>query len=766
MKNDLNAVEQFLSAVFGPESSNAYITAFTEDPTGDYPLNVRGRMWGGGTYATMSERLTKDANQYVCVSTFNPSRDPKDNGRPRRQRALFNRCFAVMVDDIGTKVEWDAIKLRTFTALVETSEGNFQGWYALKRDDPDAADPRLVDYVVDAMIRQGLAKVDPGMKGVTRYGRLPGGVNNKRKLKAAWNVRMTEITDRTYTLAEIAEAYGIDLNAERERSLMKAKAGSHVHVPEDERERYAAALIEACERAGLEPHEHPNKPGGYDVLCPWRESHTDGDTTGSMLFIPGYVDPSSGVEYIIGGYKCHHGHCEGKSLRHLVAKLNEDHDARLPAPQWLTMPPLPVDRQKQIPGTARLQYSEKTGMPVKCEHNLDVILQYDGQYHSNAFRLAWDRFANETYVTWETETDPARRINARYPGRGVPPELIHLAGLDIYRVHAVQFTRPQLEQAFDTWLRMNTFDTALEWAETMALRWDGVKRLDTWLVEFAHAPDNAYVRRVSELVMLAAAKRALSPDGFKFDNLLILEGPQGIRKSSLLMTLCPKTEWFAALSFDAQNKDAVACSLGKIIIELEELQSVKRSEHGAMKAFLSKKSDRVRLPYEKMPADFARRCVYIGTTNDNHYLIDDTGNRRFWPVKLGGKTIDTEGLKAVRDLLWAEACARAKTMGEKEFILTEALAGVASVEAEERHVSRFDAWNDRLPGIASGLFEASGVVLMSAVLEQLGVPSAQQDAPKMKRVGAILRSLGYTTTRRRLQRGGPQVWVWLPCELE
>lgn len=759
----------FLRAMFGSAMMNAYVTAFTEDPTGDYPLGVRGRMWGGGTYAAKKDKLTSDANQYVCVSTFNASRDPEDHGRPRRQRALFNRCYSIMVDDIGTKVNAKSIKLKPFTALVETSPGNYQGWYALKADDADAADPALVDYVVDQMIEKGLAKVDPGMKGVTRYGRLPGGVNNKGKLGKPFKVKMEELNAKqTYTLREVAKAYGINVD-DAVIVAPRPSFGARIVIPENEREKYALDLLTKLEEAGCEPSEHPNKPGGYDILCPWRDTHTGGDTTGTMLFVPGYTDPSSHVEFILGGYKCHHGHCQDKRLRDVLGWLNTEHAANIVHPSWLAFPPMAPERT--LGDAAGVVANPETGVPKKIQHNLDVILRNDPLYaSSSAFQVAWDTFGNETYIGFESDTVDGD-VHLRAPGRGIPAALSLSVQLDIFRVHRVDFAPAMIDRALEGWLYENRFDSAMEWAEIQSKRWDGTARLDQWLVEIGGAKDNAYVRAVSRLVLLAAAKRAMSP-GFKFDNMLILEGKQGTGKSSMLQLLCPKPEWYASIHFDVQNKDSVADSIGKMVIEFEELQSLKRSDQNAMKGFLSRTSDRVRLPYERMSADYPRRGVFIGTTNNSAYLVDITGNRRYWPVYLYAKKVNFKAVEEMRDQLWAEACAVAKKITKpEELSLPDDLAVIALDEAEKRNVSHDDPWFTAVEALIPEVLDTTsrlhpeGFIFASRLLERLGVPVAAQTNADGNRLGALLRARGYERKKARWNPKSEPCWGWVMASL-
>lgn len=161
-----------------------------------------------------------------------------------------------------------------------------------------------------------------------------------------------------------------------------------------------------------------------------------------------------------------------------------------------------------------------------------------------------------------------------------------------------------------------------------ALKWDGVKRLDRLLVDHLKADDTAYTRAVTRKTFTAAVARVYSP-GIKFDNLLILEGAQGVGKSSFLRDMA--RNWFTD-SVGSLGKDSVENLKGKWLAEIGELTQFKKAEVEHIKAFLSRQTDRIREAYARRATDFPRQSVCIGTTNDDEYLKDEE-NRRFWPVK-------------------------------------------------------------------------------------------------------------------------------------
>ncbi len=176
------------------------------------------------------------------------------------------------------------------------------------------------------------------------------------------------------------------------------------------------------------------------------------------------------------------------------------------------------------------------------------------------------------------------------------------------------------------------------------------------LIEYLGAVDNVYVRAVTRKIIVAAVARVFMP-GTKFDNVLVLVGPQGIGKSYLIKRL--GKQWHSDSVITVKGKEAFEQLQGAWIIELAELTATRKAEAEAVKHFISKQEDAYRPAYGRQLAVFPRQCVFFGTTNDFMFLRDRTGNRRFWPVEVG----KVERLKSLWnyltdddvDQVWAEA---------------------------------------------------------------------------------------------------------------
>lgn len=193
-----------------------------------------------------------------------------------------------------------------------------------------------------------------------------------------------------------------------------------------------------------------------------------------------------------------------------------------------------------------------------------------------------------------------------------------------------------------------------------AFRWDGVPRLDTWLPTYFGTKDTTYTRAIGRKWLISAVARAMEP-GCQADHMLILEGSQGIGKSRGLRILGGQfyVEFSGIMKGGGTgHKDMVATMLGKNIVEMSELATIKRADMESLKAILTTTVDTVRLSYERDAKDYPRTSVFSGTTNEvgQAYIFDLTGARRFWPVHAGEvRPLELERLRAERDQLWAEA---------------------------------------------------------------------------------------------------------------
>jgi len=189
------------------------------------------------------------------------------------------------------------------------------------------------------------------------------------------------------------------------------------------------------------------------------------------------------------------------------------------------------------------------------------------------------------------------------------------------------------------------------------------------------------VRAVAALCLIAAVRRVREP-GCKFDELVLLENEeQGTNKSTGLQAMAVRPDWFTdSLPLHANSQKTIEILRGKWIVEVAELSGMKRADTEHIKAMLSRQWDRARMAYGRLVEEVPRQCVFFGTTNASEYLRDETGNRRFWPVKI--KRFDLDALKRDREQLWAEACVRERA--NESIRLDPALWAEAGKEQRER----------------------------------------------------------------------------------
>lgn len=282
--------------------------------------------------------------------------------------------------------------------------------------------------------------------------------------------------------------------------------------------------------------------------------------------------------------------------------------------------------------------------------------------------------------------------------------------------------------------------------------WDGTPRLDKWLTIYCGAPDNAYTSAVGRKTIAAMLARVFRP-GVKYDHCLILEGAQGIGKSTVCAILGGK--WYGDIVLDPHARDTVDAMRGKWVIELSEMEVTRRAEAQALKAFISRTTDRARLAYARTTLDFPRQCVFIGTINPDElgYLSDTTGNRRFWPVKCGDK-INMDGLAKDRDQILAEAYVAYKK-GETLY-LDGGLAKLAEIEQHER--MNVDPWYDVVAAWLTTAPEFTTVSVIQVWELAFGGQARQITRSDQCRIGRIMKDLGYM--RHRPMVGGSRAYVY------
>lgn len=306
--------------------------------------------------------------------------------------------------------------------------------------------------------------------------------------------------------------------------------------------------------------------------------------------------------------------------------------------------------------------------------------------------------------------------------------------------HGFEMTTNNLEEAVAVTAHSHRFHPVRDYLR--GLKWDGRRRLDTWLIDYAGTEDSPYTRAVGRKTLCAAVARIMKP-GCKFDQVLVLEGEQNAGKSMLCEAL--GGDWAADFPIDPHRADTIAAMQGKWIIELAEMAVLRRTERSALKAFISRRTDKVRVAYGRLHMEYLRQSIFIATINpeaDMTYLEDPTGNRRWWPVTCG-RRVDFKGIKVVRDQLYAEAVDAVKK-GESIFMDTEKLEVEAGEVVKLRHAGH--PWTER---ILLWLVEADArtgkprefVTARDIYIEALGGLDKQLKRMEVVAIATVMRSL-------------------------
>lgn len=278
-----------------------------------------------------------------------------------------------------------------------------------------------------------------------------------------------------------------------------------------------------------------------------------------------------------------------------------------------------------------------------------------------------------------------------------------------------------------------------------AEQWDGIERVDRWLATYCHTHDNEYTREIGKNWLIGMVARVFEP-GCKHDEMVILEGDEGIRKSTVAEALAG--EYGRSVKVDPSTQNGyvrtVSSMLGAWLIEIAEMEAFRRAEMDAFKAFMSERKDTVRLAYELSDRTIPRNSVFYGTINPGKegYLKNITGNRRFQPVACHGD-IDIDGIIRDRAQIMAEAFTRFKS-GEPHHIVDKALEAIAKRERATR--IEVDAWVEILEDwliTHQSKIPADGFKLDYIAAAALNLSPAQMGRVERVRLGDALRSAGY-----------------------
>ena len=339
-------------------------------------------------------------------------------------------------------------------------------------------------------------------------------------------------------------------------------------------------------------------------------------------------------------------------------------------------------------------------------------------------------------------------VNGFYPQRFA--DKFHTYLRDVMSIVAeANFKDADIKQAVQNAAQQNIYNPIRDYLNS--LTWDGVPRIDNWLHDGLAAEDTELNSKMGRMFLIAACRRACFRK-YKFDSMLILEGPKGLQKSTACRVLFGD-DYFVEGTGDIRKEETIKKLAGKWAAEIPEGNGFLSASAEAQKEFLSKEADTYRRAYATWDCTVPRRFVLIMTTNASEYLQETETDRRFWSVKCGatGDT-DVDWIQENRDQLWAEAYHFAMLKDENDrlveqtYLNPEDIAQLGDIQSE-RVIG--DPWGNiirrHLLVDAAGVKEITTMQLLSNVL---AIPTDRQDKSAMTKIGYIMRDMGWEKKRK------------------
>lgn len=524
-----------------------------------------------------------------------------------------------------------------------------------------------------------------------------------------------------------------------------AVRGELVRVGAAPSEVRTAAAIDDPAVAWLGEHWHVKSlaaDGRMAVACPWEAEHTEG--TGSETATTYFPAGVGGFDR--GNFKCLHAHCAGRTVAEFFAAVGYDDTVGEMEVIEDAAPVLPVAdpfADRQWPAFER---RKDGGIEATMHNTVRAVARPD----ICGARVAFDRFKDGVMIAWRGDTGWRPLKDNDYTALRVELEKRGFVKIGKEMVRDAVLSVADTEQ----------FDSAQQWAES--LEHDGRPRVDTFLTDFYSVPDSPYARAVSAYIWTALAGRALVP-GIKADMVPVFISGQGTGKTTSVECLAPEESSFVEIDLDKRETDTARMMRGKLVGEIAELKGLVGKEAEAVRAWVTKRTEAWIPKYVEFECTYKRRLLMIGTGNNPEFLDDDTGERRWLPVTVGA--VDVEGIRAVRDQLWAEGVARFKANG----IAWQDAQDLARHEHGAHKVS--DVWDpiiadwlerDHIGGTEGEPRSASAVRMFDVMVSALGFQAPHIRRLDETRAGKCMRRLGYEKRDQRVGSRVVKAWFKAP----
>lgn len=418
--------------------------------------------------------------------------------------------------------------------------------------------------------------------------------------------------------------------------------------------------------------------------------------------------------------------------------------------------------KKEVAWEHRIQ-RKKNGEAYGSLHNVQLVLAYDKRWRGV---LAFDEFIGDIVTLklppWDKDARPTHFKEGNWSDKDTSRLSVWLS-----RHHEINAANGIIEHALYVVAEANSRHPIRTWLQ--GLKWDRVKRLDEMFIRICGARDEEYSREISKNFLIGAIARIMEP-GCQLDSMPILEGRQGVGKTTFFKTLFT-VDWFLSSNIDITNKDGYQVLFRKWCAELGELDSLSKRQVSAVKQFVSQPVDTFRPSYGRRAQDFRRQCVFAGTTNDFAYLKDGTGARRFWPLVVSGirlpdgrHGVDLELLRSWREQLFAEAYVRYKKGEAWHITDPEILQQHEDIAEEKREV---DPWETigakwiakRLKTRLGRVRVEKGVSTHDLLTRALHLEPGKLTKHDEMRAAETLKLLGFTE-RVRISAGHSREWLF------
>lgn len=489
----------------------------------------------------------------------------------------------------------------------------------------------------------------------------------------------------------------------------------------------------------------PLGPDRAAVLCPWRDGHSQGSDYDSSTVAFGPVGKSKW-----GWFHCSHASCRerlgsfrGVERMHEVLRALPEKAAQY-ASERLAGAEREIRRVVRSPWEESLVWDRKGNDIEATAGNLRLMVENMPEW---AGALAYDE--SKDRITWTRKPPDVQGMAAPAADALVSEQDWIYVEHWFHRTRRVRFGKETVSDVLVTAAKGNSRNSLDDYLKT--IQWDGERRLDTWLARYCNSADTPHTRAVGRAWMISAIARALDP-GCQCDHVLVLEGRQGVGKTSIFRVL--GGEWYIGNLPRLEDKDARHILSGAWIVEIQELAAMRGSSIERTKAYITERWDTYRPPYHRNFVKRPRRCVFGASTNEGEYVPDPTGARRFWPVWVGQP--DIPALERDRSALWAEA-RDAYLAGERWWFTGNDVVTNAIIE-EQSQRQNGDPWDAR---VESYCLAKESVTAQEILTLCLSIEPGRQGVTEARRIGDILRRMGWSR-QKRATSDGRREWCFVP----